>query len=521
MYSADVKGDSFLKDGDKWLFIGDSITNIDTYRKVVLRVLQHYHPDADIIVGNSAVNGVTADYIEKREFTPTVVTIMLGMNDVIHQDWSFVPDIKPKIEAYRKSITKKVRKYKKLGAEVVLMTPTYTDERIPTYFNVAMTKRFLEAFGKVTREIAMSEKCHWIPVAEELEAFQNSLATNQFIRPDGVHPYGLGQYQIARSLIEHLNLAGNLTGKRKLHTRRQSLNVSVHLKSRFMNNPEDGIALTLSTQHATKVNAKWSLASESGEAELRLSKKEMVWTINVSPQALTLDVGRYRQLVIELSSGNKSKLLIIDLARTKVLHLKNGIVEGELTTNKTRPEGKTVSTWKIEEKEGALWFSGEVFDSINTWNPGWPFLRDGVQLWLDWRPKERFAGINPDRDVSDIIITVQEKPFFSVTPVHWIAQRLMYGSMCGGSKTSSGYRWHYGIGGRVTDRLTFDIRKYDYFGFNMLVCDNDTKNQEGVNYYKLMDPQVNDQLKRLNLLMIIDRKNIFPNSETTNLHLFK
>ena len=71
------------------------------------------------MVGNSAVSGVTSDYREKREFTPTVVTIMLGMNDVIHQDWSFTPDLSAKKERYRRDITEKVRQYKKLGAEVM------------------------------------------------------------------------------------------------------------------------------------------------------------------------------------------------------------------------------------------------------------------------------------------------------------------------------------------------------------------------------------------------------------------
>ncbi len=46
-------GSCFLKNGDRWLFVGDSITNADVYRQVLLRVLQHYHPDADIIVGTA------------------------------------------------------------------------------------------------------------------------------------------------------------------------------------------------------------------------------------------------------------------------------------------------------------------------------------------------------------------------------------------------------------------------------------------------------------------------------------
>ena len=45
------------------------------------------------MVGNSAVAGVESDYREKSELKPTLVTIMLGNNDVIHQDWTFNPPL--------------------------------------------------------------------------------------------------------------------------------------------------------------------------------------------------------------------------------------------------------------------------------------------------------------------------------------------------------------------------------------------------------------------------------------------
>ncbi len=34
------RGSCFLKNGDRWLFVGDSITSTDTYRQLLLRVLQ-------------------------------------------------------------------------------------------------------------------------------------------------------------------------------------------------------------------------------------------------------------------------------------------------------------------------------------------------------------------------------------------------------------------------------------------------------------------------------------------------
>ena len=97
----------------------------------------------------------------------------------------------------------------------------------------------------------------------------------------------------------------------------------------------------------------------------------------------------------------------------------------------------------------------------------------------------------------------------------------MYAGLCGGEKTTTGYKWHYGVGGKVTDKNRIDVRKLDYFGFNMTVCDNDSKPKRGTSFFKAMDVKANDQMKRLNLLMIVDRKGVFPGIETTNLHLFQ
>ena len=256
------------------------------------------------LVGNSAVSGVTSDYKEKREFTPTVVTIMLGMNDVIHQDWPFTPDLSAKKEHYRQDITAKVRQYKKLGAEVILMTPTYTDERFSTFFNVAMTRRFLEAFGAVVREIAAAEHCHWLPVAEELEAYQDTLGADQHVRHDGVHPNGIGQYQIARTLWQHLNVAGKLDGTRRMSQPSEPLPIQVRLASRFMHATADGVTLVLSTAKPSTVTATWSLGDSRGTVNLSLGPTETSWRVPVPLPALEVPLGSWRQLVVELDDGS-------------------------------------------------------------------------------------------------------------------------------------------------------------------------------------------------------------------------
>ena len=41
-------GDSYFKNDERWMLTGDSITNTDTYRAAVKRILDHFHPDNKI-----------------------------------------------------------------------------------------------------------------------------------------------------------------------------------------------------------------------------------------------------------------------------------------------------------------------------------------------------------------------------------------------------------------------------------------------------------------------------------------
>lgn len=517
------RGSCFLHNGDRWLFVGDSITATDTYRKLLLRVLQHFHPEADILVGNSGVNGVTSDYQEQREFTPTVVTIMLGMNDVIHQDWPFTPDLTEKRENYRREITQKVRHYKALGAEVILMTPTYSDERFAAVFNVAMTRRFLQAFGIVIRDIAATEHCHWVPVAEELEAYQDTLGIDQTVRWDGVHPHGLGQYQIARTLWQHLNIPGHLDGTRQMQSTPELLAIEARLDKRFMQTPADGITLALSMKQPADVTATWSLGAARGSVTLPLGSTETTWHIPVSATELEVPLGTWRQLVVEFNDGARQRLCVLDLARTRVLHLQSGAVSGEFRSEDDRPEGKKVGHWTLEDAGDELWFSGEVFDSEISWTspkPHWPTARDGLHLWLDLRPANRFADINVDRDISGLLLTVRDTPRFCVTPVAWANPRLMYAVVAGGEKTRTGYRWHCGIGGQLSDVRPLDIQSLKYFGFGLAVIDNDQTPAYTIRCYPAWKEAAVDPLSRLNLLTIVDRKGVFSGDAVTNLHLF-
>ena len=78
-------GRCFLRNGDRWSILGDSITLNGGYVRTIRRVLNHFHPDADIDVNGIGVDGVQADYeFSAKSTNATVVSIMLGTNNAIH-----------------------------------------------------------------------------------------------------------------------------------------------------------------------------------------------------------------------------------------------------------------------------------------------------------------------------------------------------------------------------------------------------------------------------------------------------
>ena len=122
---------SFLKRGDVWVMSGDSITHNDTYRQTVLAALDHFHPGHGIRIRNTAVWGqlVSDANGQGLDLEPTVATIMLGMNNVIHRDYPATYDFTADPAQYAAAICKQFRYFRMYGTAVVLMKPTLTTRR--------------------------------------------------------------------------------------------------------------------------------------------------------------------------------------------------------------------------------------------------------------------------------------------------------------------------------------------------------------------------------------------------------
>jgi len=493
--------DSFLQDGDRWLFIGDSITHNDTYRRTVERMVRHFHPEITFETGNMGFSGATSGVkVLAQEKKPTIVSIMFGMNNSINSDWRYGKPIQPALEAYRKDMTAKAREFKALGAAVILMTPTLTDEGFNTgIYELKGTREFLQQCAQVIREVAAAEGVYWLPVQEEFEAFQQPLAPEQVLRIDGVHPSALGQYQIARTFWEHLNVAGTLTtGVRKLADAPPPLPVTVRLAARLLTN--NVATLLLQAPAPLTVTATWSTSAQRGRETLQLTGKEDSW-------ALPVPTNRAEHVMLDLAAAGKRSVYVLDLARTRVLHPTDGVVTGTVE----------IGTWRIEQRGKALAFSGTVTDKDNQPDSDWPWARDGVALWLDFRPPARFADINVDDDVHMTVLTVREQPQLTCALIPWIGRGMQHAGEIGMTKTPTGYAWQLRVGNAFDNKRKVDFSKSDFIGFNLKVHDQNAGKPLAI--YEAQ-PTVEPPDKYANELMIVDLKNKLPVGEVTTAHLF-
>ena len=145
--------ESFLKKGERVVFLGDSITMDGLYIAVLDWLIRTRQPDSDISLMNlglasETVSGLSEPHhpwprpgvhervqrvLEKAK--PTTVFICYGMNDGI-----YAPFDEARFQAYQSAMTELVAKCKAAGARVVILTP-------PPFDAPSVTARMLPAGG--------------------------------------------------------------------------------------------------------------------------------------------------------------------------------------------------------------------------------------------------------------------------------------------------------------------------------------------------------------------------------------
>ena len=210
---AEDAGAFFLHDGDTVVFYGDSITEQQNYgRDIETYVLTRY-PNWHVKFINSGwtsdlVSGGKGGSVETRvkrdvlPYHPTVVTILLGMNDGEYTHFK-----QSNYESYTDGLTLLVdRLTRELpGVRLTLLSPTFYDENAPGsrhfhgYNNVLLKFRdFVKTLGGKRDILAVDLNA---PLAEATR--QGRRRDPRFtLVPDGIHPNEAGQAIIAASILK-------------------------------------------------------------------------------------------------------------------------------------------------------------------------------------------------------------------------------------------------------------------------------------------------------------------------------
>lgn len=204
-----------LTDGDRVVFYGDSITDQRLYTTFVETYVRTRFPNMNVKFthsgwGGDRVSGGGGGLVETRlyrdvaPYKPTVVTIMLGMNDARYR--TFDEDL---FKAYSGGYQKLVTMIRALapGVRITAIRPSPYDEvtraaTVPGGYNPVLVK-----YGDFLAELAANERLTLAdlnaPVVKMLEKANAANAGDaQKIIPDKVHPGAAGHLIMAGALLK-------------------------------------------------------------------------------------------------------------------------------------------------------------------------------------------------------------------------------------------------------------------------------------------------------------------------------
>jgi lysophospholipase L1-like esterase len=212
--AAHAQNSPTLKDGDRVVFYGDSITAQHLYTRYTEDYILTRYPKLQVTFFNAGMGGdrVTgggagpiAQRLERDVFPlkPTVITIMLGMNDGGYKPDD--PETRKRYEDGYRHIVQTL-KARLPEARIYLIQPSPYDEitktpKAPGYNSV------LIGYSHILAQIAQDEHVYLIdgntPIVDELHrAVTVDPVMAAHILPDSVHPQGPGHWVLATAIVK-------------------------------------------------------------------------------------------------------------------------------------------------------------------------------------------------------------------------------------------------------------------------------------------------------------------------------
>lgn len=204
-----------LKSGDRVLFYGDSITEQNLYNSYVETFVITRFPDLEVTFahagwGGDSVNGGGGGPIDQRldrdvfPYKPTVLTIMLGMNDGRYH--AFSDEIFQTYARGYEHIVERVHENLPKTRTYLIQPSPYDDVTRPPLFPGGYNQVLLR-FGSFVKELAARNNLQTVDFNEPfVRALERAKTLNSDLAPklinDRVHPDPSGQLFMAAALLE-------------------------------------------------------------------------------------------------------------------------------------------------------------------------------------------------------------------------------------------------------------------------------------------------------------------------------
>jgi lysophospholipase L1-like esterase len=203
----------YLKDGDRVVFFGDSITDQRMYTTVTETFVVTRFPKMDVRFthsgwGGDRVSGGGGGTINERlqrdvfAYQPTVMTVMLGMNDGRYR--AFDSAI---FEEYSRGYEKIVEQAVAKNIRMTLIQPSpYDDVTRPPMFEGGYNQVLLK-YGEYLKTLATNKKVDTVDMnSGVIAALKNAFAKDAEVAkkmiPDRVHPDWSGHLLMAAELLK-------------------------------------------------------------------------------------------------------------------------------------------------------------------------------------------------------------------------------------------------------------------------------------------------------------------------------
>lgn len=212
-----------LKDGDRFIFIGDSITHQCLYTQFVENFFYTRYPQKRLHFRNAGISGDRARDVLNRfdediaAFKPTVATILLGMNDGAYKDFD-----QALFDTYAKDMTELMDRLDAMKVRIIILSPTmfdhqawddtvkqkpdYAKGRVPTNYNAV-----LAYYGRWLQDVALNRGYDFVDMYSPLNnlTVQQRKTNPKFtLVADAIHPGTDGQFVMAYSILQQLGETG-------------------------------------------------------------------------------------------------------------------------------------------------------------------------------------------------------------------------------------------------------------------------------------------------------------------------